>query len=154
MGGSNASSAAAAATGGWITAGNVTVAAQAVWATTGLTWTVPASPGQILTVAASPLIEWAAPASDYFDVCAYTGAGIVWRASSGTAAATTSDKGDVTFYPNPNQYRCAGSPAVLTVTAAMIVAGNVQFGVYSRGAGGATVYASTDYPLRWWALVT
>lgn len=154
MGGSNATSSSIATTFGRITTGNVAVGAQAAWATTGLGADIPAAVGDTVSFVMGPLMEWAVPASDYFDVVVVgAGPAIVRRSSTGTANPTGSDHGDPGLYPTPSQYFSIFTPFSFVVAATDLVGGNIQFRLYSKGAGGSTVYASADYPLRYWATV-
>lgn len=154
MGGSNAASSSVRTYSGRITTGNVVIGAAADWATTGLGADVPAVAGETIAFTVGPLVEWAAPASDYFDVVVVGAANaIVRRSSTGTANPTGVNRGDPGLYPTPAQYFTVFAPFSFVVAATDVVAGNVQFRLYSKGAGGATVYASTDYPLRYHATV-
>jgi hypothetical protein len=139
---------------GRVTSGNVTVVAQAAWARAVSLVSVPASVGETISIAVAGLIEWDASAltSDYLDlVVEAAGPTIARRSSTGTASATGVDRGDPMFYPvtAASVFIRPSAPWRFTVTAGDLQSGNIVFAIWSKGAGGATLYASTDYPLRY-----
>lgn len=141
---------------GKVTTGDVTVSAQASWAIVpGASWTVPAAAGQLVTVETNAMILWASLGSDYFTIAVFDGVStVLLRSDSDTASATGSNEGDPSLYPiGASAIRTWNCPWIVPVTADLLVNGSLNFTLLSRGAGGAKLFASTSYPLRWVAEV-
>jgi hypothetical protein len=123
--------------GAWIVINNGTVDFQV---------TLPAAVGDLLEVAARYLMT-SGTGFKGVDYGVWDGAAVVQFSSTGTATAAFEGEPSLT-----DQLKQTTGPVHFTVTAPMIVGGNVTVALVRRGEGGAgQIHADSNYPFIMWA---
>lgn len=130
------------------TGGNIVPQASGSWAA------VTGSPTISLTAAAGDFVSLEvlgslikAPSNNFLELAVLSGGVPVRYGSNNTA--TPSTEGDPALYSDFN-FRTLGWGMGFVAQAGDISGGVITFGFATKGAGtGTTIYASTDYPLRW-----
>lgn len=124
------------------------------------------SPSTWVQLTSSPTISIPAVAGDYLEfeilqMLFQPGANFLDLAVVVSAAAArymVSDtnspgaEGNPSFYPQPGTYRTYGPTFEFVAQAGDISGGNVTVAFWTKGAGTGTLYAHTDYPLKWRAV--
>lgn len=131
----------------YVTSGDITLTdSSGAWLpVTGLEISIPAAVGDWVELC--PTIMMQGTGSDYFDLAVLSGSSIVRRSSTGSATVTA--EGDTGLYPSPHTFRTTGALFAFTVASGDLDSGNVRFTLIAKGTGGAKVFASTQYPMRW-----
>jgi hypothetical protein len=134
-----------------VTAGDVTLPVDAGWTpVTGLTIALAAVAGDNLGLKLDCLLNAGGGGNDYFELVVLVGGAIVRYASTGTSSPAGAGEGDPAMYPLGAIGIRPVSPSFdLAVQAGDLFGGTVTFGIAHKGGGGAKIYASTNYPLRW-----
>lgn len=139
-----------AVTRGIVTTGDITLANTAgAWAAVaGLSFLIPAAVGDQLEFQGAFMF---APTSTSFVEFAVRTAGALVRYSS-TRGPLPSVEGDPTMYNTPGTYRGQGSGSFdFQVEAGDLTAGNVNIVLASNSQASGVVYASANFPFRWFA---
>ena len=133
-----------------VTAGNITPGASTPWVALsgGPTLALPAAIGDYVEF--SLLSAMWDPGASFLDLAVIVGGSAVRYLSSGTS--TPAIEGAPPFYADPQTYHNYGPTFEFEVESGDLSGGNVTVGFMTRGDGGGTLFASTDYPLRWRAL--
>lgn len=133
-----------------ITSGNVTPQASVPWAA------LTGGPSLAIAAAVGDYVEFAIvsgmwdPAASFLDWAVMVAGSPVRYLSTGTA--TPAIEGAPSFYADPQTYHNYGPVFEFQVEAGDLSGGNVTIGFMTRGDGGGTLFASTNYPLRWRAM--
>jgi hypothetical protein len=134
---------------GTVTSGNLTLAAAGGWVA------VAGGPQLVLPAAVGDYVEFALTSmlgsfsTNFADLAVLSGASLVRYLSTG--GASPASEGAPAFYGDQTFDRV--SPVFeFEVEAGDLSGGTVTVVFATQGAGGGTIYASTDYPLRWRAL--
>lgn len=136
----------------YITSGDITLVSSAgAWLpVSGLEIQLPAAVGDWVELSLGAMLQ--SSGTDFFDLAVLQGSTIVRRSSTGTSSGTSGDEGDVTIYPNPQNFRTTGTLFAFQVTSNDLDMGNVRFVVIAKGTGGGKIFASAQYPFRWRAI--
>jgi hypothetical protein len=134
---------------GKVTSGNLTFPVAGAWVA------VPGSPELVVPAAVGDYVEFSLPSMlgnfsvNFGDLAVRVGGALVRYLSTGTNTPAT--EGAPAFYGDQGFDRT--SPVFeFVVEAGDLEGGNVTVVFATQGSGGGTVYASTDYPLKWRAL--
>lgn len=134
-----------------VTTGNVTLPnTSGLWAAIGLELQIPASVGDYVEII--PSFMWQPSGTNYLEMANIVGTTVQRYSSTGTNTSSGGGQGDPAMYAAPSTYRTAGPVFGFTVTAGDLDSGNVRFNILTKGTGGDTLYASTNYPFRWRAI--
>lgn len=90
------------------------------------------------------------PLSAFIDLAVIVGGSLVRFMATDTS--TPGVEGAPAFYPQPSTFRHYGPVFDFVVASGDLSGGNVTVGFATKGNGTGTLYASTDYPLRWRAV--
>lgn len=105
---------------------------------------IPASVGDCVEMTLEGM--WEHVGSDFIDFVVIGAGDAIMRYSS-TRTSTPALEGDPEEYPNAGYTKFHG-PFVFIAESTDIVAGNIQFGLASKGAGGSTLYTNANYPMN------
>jgi hypothetical protein len=132
-----------------VTSGNLTMATSGAWIAVsgGPTLAIPAAAGDYLEF---EIVSYLGSFSvNFVDLAVTAGGSLVRFMSSGTATPAT--EGAPSFYGDQSFDR--STPVFEFVAqAGDISGGNVTVCFATKGSGGGTIYANTDYPFRWRAI--
>ena len=135
----------------YLTAGAVTFGSDAAWTlypAAGIS--IPAAVGDWVELWVTGMWANAAGGNDFIDWAVVVSSAAVRYSSSDTATPAT--QGDPAYYPNSGFFKGTG-PFAFKVTSGDLDAGAVNFQVAHIGApGGGTLYTSTSYPMRLYAV--
>jgi hypothetical protein len=132
-----------------VTSGNLVLTVNGAWAV------VTGSPSMVLPAVVGDYVQFDLPsmlgnfAVNFADLAVIVGGTIVRCLSSGTATPAT--EGAPAFYGD-NSFDRYGPIFEFEVEAGDLSGGNVTVQFITKGSGGGTIYASSDYPLRWRAM--
>jgi hypothetical protein len=134
---------------GSITSGNLTLASSGAWAA------VSGGPSFVLPAAVGDYVEFSLVSAlfnlnvNFLELAVSSGGSLVRYL--GTGGATPATEGAPPFYGDQSFER-AGPVFEFVVEAGDLSGGNVTVVFATQGSGGGTIYASTDYPLKWRAM--
>jgi hypothetical protein len=111
---------------------------------------IPAAVGDYVAFDFPMLMYGPSGSTTFLDLAVVVG-GVAVRYHS-TDTATPALEGSPSLYPTPSTFRAYGPVFEFVVTSGDLDSGNVNVRFAIKGPGVGTIYASTDYPLKWRAI--
>jgi hypothetical protein len=136
-----------------VTSGNIVPQASVgVWSllTGSPVLTIPAAVGDYVAFDFPALLYGPSGSTTFLDLAVVVSGSPVRYQSTDTA--TPALEGSPSLYPVPSSFRAYGPTFEFVVTSGDLDSGNVNVRFAIKGPGVGTIYASTDYPLKWRAI--